>query len=155
MKLRIVSAIGLLVSFFMPWIDFVVITLSGFNLAKLNRLGLSQTSHLEQSQYYSFLFYLIPMFLVIIIVVELSGYSTKTMAALVSIFTIFNLISLVSFESFDMFLASIQILKIGYYLSVGFTIGLLLSCVLKIEDKIKSRTTDTQKEYRRQMKELS
>lgn len=148
MKLRIFSALGLLASFFMPWLDLTFTKVSGYEFARLQR---SMPGMIE-SRYYAFLFFLIPAFCVAIIIVELSKRSTRSFAGLVGLYSFIMIFSFI-INDFENIVALLQLLDFGYYVALVASACLVFSA--RNDGRKRKRgqgLTNTQRAYREQMK---
>ncbi|MFW6028636.1 MAG: hypothetical protein ACOCRO_00125 [Halanaerobiales bacterium] len=152
LKLRIISAIGLMISFFMPWFDYVGFSISGYEYAKYNYQAMIEMS---PTRYMVFLLFLIPFFCVVIIAVELTKHSTQMFAGLVGLYSVITIISL-AWQGFENINNMLEIIDIGYYFSVIFCIGLIISGRAIDQNKSNNRykLTETQRAYRDQMNNL-
>lgn len=139
MKLSTLFSIGILISFFLPWIDFTFYSLSGFeiptSLDKISNVNsvLGNKENMEILKI-SYFFYLIPICSIFNIIKDLS--KGKYTLFLDEFF--FGIIAVIAFVLFVYNLneKSISFLSLGYYLTLIFSVlGLLAPANSNEEEK--------------------
>ena len=135
-------SIGLLIAFFLPWIDLNIITISGYeiptSLDKLSNLSNLLNDGNNNSTKYSYILYLIPLLSIISIYKEL----TNNKRAFINEFQ-FGIIATIylffTVKNYDKDFTSL--FSLGYYLTAIFSfIGFLICLFQKNENLIDSRT---------------
>lgn len=154
MKLKIVSGIGLIVSFFMPWLTYNGYQLAGFEIIKIQREALKALEGSSQDFWY-LIYFLIPLFCVVMVVIEVAGHGTGPLSGLISIFTFLYMYDIVGTDLLFHFYEMIQLLSYGFYLALICSFGLLISTRKQIKmGTQQENSTDVQRHYREEMERL-
>lgn len=137
MKKTTLLSIGLLIAFFLPWVDLNLITISGYeiptSLDKLSNLNNLLNDGSESSLIkVSYILYIIPILSIINIVNELSkkkrAFINEFQFGIIAVFFIFIIAKQYSEESASFF-------SVGYYLTALFSLlGFLICLFQKNED---------------------
>jgi hypothetical protein len=158
MKLRTILSLGLLIAFFLPWIDLTFFTLSGYNipisLDKLATIGNWVNTSDDTSIYkISYVLYLIPIFCTYNIIV---GLSKKEAAFFLNEF----LVGLICSGFFYFFISSYgekvtSILSIGYYLTASISLFGVFESVVAFFNKIENNPLNQSRGNNEKDKEIS
>jgi hypothetical protein len=120
----LVLSVGILAAFFMPWFQLLGEGLSGYQLGKLGSYG-----------NYA---WIVPVLAAMTIVVSLCGVSNRLSGVITGLFPIFGLIYAISRISSEIgprgsdqfFEVAQHIVSIGVYLTLAFSVGLLICAFL-------------------------
>lgn len=125
MKRNTIFSIGVLIAFFLPWIDLTFLTLSGYNiptsLDKLSNVGkvFKSTSNLDILKV-SYLLYLIPICSAFNVIKDISGYKgsyflNEFVFGIIAVILLFIVVININ-EKIT------SVLSIGYYLTALFSV---------------------------------
>lgn len=134
----LVLSVGILAAFFMPWFQLLGEGLSGYQLGKLGSYG-----------NYA---WIIPVLAGITIAVSLCGVSNRLIGVITGLVPIFGMIYAISRISGEMgprgseqfFEAAQHIVTIGVYLTLAFSVGLLICAFLPASTKSEGFTQNAQ-----------